>query len=180
MSVATKNLDRVLRDVFKPTGVASSDNSGEDPKATGWANLAKILGMTRQNLLLWRKKEGAPEDYEDVSKWKDFLAMHRDAASDSKELYSRKLFAETKRVELQAERLSLELEVEKAKLIPADKITEALMSIGARTKALLLKLENDLPASIAGRNESECAAIIRVHVDSICTQMQKDFTSVSA
>jgi hypothetical protein len=148
-------------------------------KATGWANLAKRLGFTRQNLLLWRKREGAPESYEDVHAWEEFLAQHRDEAGEERDLTTRKKEAETKRVELQAEKIRLEVEQKRGNLIPIDRIVEATTAIISRTKAGFLALESELPAALSGKDEGTCARIIREKVDGICSRMQSEFETLA-
>lgn len=148
-------------------------------QATGWANLAKRLGFTRQNLLLWRKREGAPTDYRDISVWEDFLAQHRADAGEDRDLTTRKKEAETKRVELQAEKIWLEVEQKRGNLIPIDRTVEATTSIISRTKAGFLALESELPAALSGKSEGDCARIIREKVDGICSRMQSEFEALA-
>jgi hypothetical protein len=148
-------------------------------KVTGWANLAKRLGFTRQNLLIWRKREGAPESYEDVEAWQAFLDRHREDAGEDRDLTTRKKEAETKRVELQAEKIRLEVEQKRGNLIPIDKIVEATTAIISRTKAGFLSLESELPAALSGKDEGTCARIIREKVDGICSRMQTEFETLA-
>jgi hypothetical protein len=148
-------------------------------EAKSWSDLATKLGFTRQNLHLWRKREGAPPDYRNVQVWEDFLAKHREDAGEDRDLTTRKKEAETKRVELQAEKIQLEVEQRRGNLIPIDKIVEATTAIISRTKAGFLALESELPAALSGKDEGTCARIIREKVDGICSRMQSEFEALA-
>ncbi len=148
-------------------------------EAKSWSDLATRLGFTRQNLHLWRKREGAPTEYRDVQVWEDFLAKHREEAGEERDLTTRKKEAETKRVELQAEKIRLEVEQRRGNLIPIDRIVEATTAIISRTKAGFLSLESELPAALSGKDEGDCARIIREKVDGICSRMQSEFEAIA-
>jgi hypothetical protein len=148
-------------------------------EAKSWSDLATKLGFTRQNLHLWRKREGAPTEYKNVQAWEDFLAQHREEAGEERDLTTRKKEAETKRVELQAEKIRLEVEERRGNLIPIDRIVEATTAIISRTKAGFLALESELPAALSGKDEGTCARIIREKVDGICSRMQSEFESLA-
>ena len=141
--------------------------------------MAKRLGFTRQNLLLWRKRDGAPDGFDDVQAWEEFLAKHRDEAGEDRDLTTRKKEAETKKVELQAEKILLEVEQKRGNLIPIDKIVEATTSIISRTKAGFLALESELPAALSGKDEGDCSRIIREKIDGICSRMQSEFEALA-
>lgn len=148
-------------------------------KAENWSDLAKQLGFTRVNLYqTWKAKPGAPESYEDVQAWKDFIAANSEDAGDGTDVIARKRLADAVKAEKQAEKISLEVEVKKGLLIPVDRIVEAAISIVAKTKATLLGLETELPAAIAGKSEAECARIIREKIDGICSRLQEEFSRV--
>ena len=152
---------------------------GNGVEAKSWSDLATRLGFTRQNLHLWRKREGAPTEYRDVQVWEDFLAKHRDEAGEERDLTTRKKEAETKRVELQAEKIRLEVEQRRGNLIPIDKIVESTTSIISRTKAGFLALESELPAALSGKDEGDCSRIIREKIDGICSRMQSEFEALA-
>lgn len=137
--------------------LASGEESNtEKATARTLVELAEIMGVTRQTLTSWRKKEGAPKPASNgrhpLNEWRLFLqkmgvieSISDDGTSEEiEQLKLRKLSAEVAKREH-------ELDVQKEGYLHKDDVRDAITRmVNEAIKLLRDKLENELPPVCAG------------------------------
>ena len=135
------------------------------------AELAMLLGVSRQTLYQWKKLEGAPEaqanGLHSVIAWRQFM-RDRDLKGGesvqgaSEALKARKLLAEVEQREIRTAIL-------KGDYVPLEQVrVEWTTQVGKAVALLRAKFESELPPVLSGLDavgiQSECAAAI----DEVC------------
>jgi len=133
------------------------------------ADLARILGVTRQTLYAWRKKTDAPQPVSngshDVVAWREFINKHDLKAGlspDAEVLKARKLLAEI-------EDRELKVAIKKGEYVRVEQVKEEWTSrIGKAIALLRARFENELPPLLVGMNAPEIQRKCAVAIDDVC------------
>jgi transposase-like protein len=145
------------------------------------AELAMLLGVSRQTLYQWKKLEGAPEPQSNglhsVIAWRQFM-RDRDLKGGesvqgaSEALKARKLLAEVEQREIRTAIL-------KGDYVPLEQVrVEWTTQVGKAIALLRAKFESELPPVLSGLDaggiQRECAAAIdevcqTLHGEGVCT-----------
>ncbi len=136
------------------------------------ADLARILGVTRQTLYAWRKKADAPQPAangsHDVVAWREFINKHDLKAGlspDAEVLKARKLLAEI-------EDRELKVAIKKGEYVRVEQVKEEWTSrIGKAIALLRARFENELPPLLVGMNAPEIQAKCAAAIDDVCAAL---------
>jgi transposase-like protein len=141
------------------------------------AELAMLLGVSRQTIYAWKKLKGAPEPQSNglhsVIAWRQFIRDHELRGGEtvhagaSEALKARKLLAEVEQREIRTAIL-------KGDYVPLDQVRQEWTTRVGRAIALLRsKFESELPPVISGLDaigvQRECAAAI----DEVCRMLHE-------
>lgn len=144
----------------------------EQATATSYVELADILGVTRQALYKWAKREGSPKassnGTHDVVAWRAFMSaqglsgkQQQDQTDMEAQLRARKLLAEVEERELR-------LAVKREEYVPVDAVKTTWMEqIGRATAMLRRKFEQELPPVIAGQDPVTIQKEARKAIDEV-------------
>jgi transposase-like protein len=136
------------------------------------ADLARILGVTRQTLYAWRKKSDAPQPAangsHDVVAWREFINKHDLKAGlspDAEVLKARKLLAEI-------EDRELKVAIKKGEYVRVEQVKEEWTSrIGKAVALLRARFENELPPLLVGMNAPEIQGRCAAAIDDVCAAL---------
>jgi len=135
--------------------------SNKKPKSR--AAICREYGITNPTLLQWENEGINPYDHAAMSE----RNARKHGGSTSAEMSLAKL------TKLQAEARSATLKADTmaGKLIALDEVETAMTRIGNVTKALLVRLQADLPPALEGQTASRMAIIIAEAVESVLRAM---------
>jgi hypothetical protein len=135
--------------------------------------LAQELGISRPWLFHLKKKFAAeaPKDFEDVSAWRTFIdstrlqtkVRGRKSLKGPVELsdYPRLVKLRGDKLELERQKLKLELGVTERRLIEQEEVATLFSMLASILRARFLKLANDLPCSLSGLGPSDIDRILK-------------------
>ena len=128
-----------------------------------WADLARMLGVTRQSIANWRKIGGSPGD-PSVVKWRAFMASHNLGKTANTTLGELRAEVEAEKLR----KLRRENEVAEGRVVPVDTVLEINGELAAKLALLLkVKLLTELPALCVGQPIAEIRAIAQQKIDEI-------------
>lgn len=133
-----------------------------------WEALAKELGVARQALTQWRKREDAPAG-RDVAEW----IAYRDAngLGEAGPKMDYKVLREAKLVE-EIDLLRIKKAKERRKMIDRDEVNALHHHIAAQQRsALYQKMETELPPKLDGLPAAEIRVQLRNVADELCDIM---------
>jgi transposase-like protein len=159
-------------------GLIKAKAAGSDETVThvrDVADLARVLGVTRQTLYAWRKKPDAPQPAangsHDVVAWRDFINKHDLKAGlspDAEVLKARKLLAEIEDRELR-------VAIRKGEYVPVEQVKEVWTThIGKGISLLRARFENELPPLLVGLNAPDIQAKCAKAIDDVCGVLHGD------
>jgi hypothetical protein len=140
-----------------------------------WSALAKALGVHRQSLVRWRSLPDAPTA-PDIEAWQDFIASKGLGRGGGDELAA--LRAELLREQIERERRRNQAEARA--LIPIEECCAAARKATAAWASVLwLKLEQESPARLVGKDIAEIRAEISKIHDELVEAYAAEFTKAS-
>jgi hypothetical protein len=146
------------------------------PTATNLADLAAILGVSRQLLNAWKKRKDAPKaaanGTHDVAAWREFMRRNdlkggepatQDAADIETSLKARKLLAEVEERELR-------LGIKRGDFVAIDEVRQAWTELVAQAASMLRKkFEQELPPILSGLDATGIQEEARAAIDEVLT-----------
>lgn len=146
------------------------------PTATNLADLAAILGVSRQLLNSWKKRKDAPKaaanGTHDVAAWREFMRRNdlkggepatQDAADVETSLKARKLLAEVEERELR-------LGIKRGDFVAIDEVRQAWTELIAQAASMLRKkFEQELPPILSGLDATGIQEEARAAIDEVLT-----------
>ena len=146
------------------------------PTATNLADLAAILGVSRQLLNAWKKRKDAPKaaanGMHDVAAWREFMRRNdlkggepatQDAADVETSLKARKLLAEVEERELR-------LGIKRGDFVAIDEVRQAWTELIAQAASMLRKkFEQELPPILSGLDATGIQEEARAAIDEVLT-----------
>ena len=146
------------------------------PTATNLADLAAILGVSRQLLNAWKKRKDAPKaaanGTHDVAAWREFMRRNdlkggepatQDAADVETSLKARKLLAEVEERELR-------LGIKRGDFVAVDEVRQAWTELVAQAASMLRKkFEQELPPILSGLDATGIQEEARAAIDEVLT-----------
>ena len=146
------------------------------PTATNLADLAAILGVSRQLLNAWKKRKDAPKaaanGTHDVAAWREFMRRNdlkggepatQDAADVETSLKARKLLAEVEERELR-------LGIKRGDFVAIDEVRQAWTELIAQAASMLRKkFEQELPPILSGLDATGIQEEARAAIDEVLT-----------
>ena len=146
------------------------------PTATNLADLAAILGVSRQLLNAWKKRKDAPKaaanGMHDVAAWREFMRRNdlkggepstQDAADVETSLKARKLLAEVEERELR-------LGIKRGDFVAIDEVRQAWTELIAQAASMLRKkFEQELPPILSGLDATGIQEEARAAIDEVVT-----------
>ena len=164
-------LSRLERSMLQ--NMAGGANEASGPAfARNYAELADVLGVTRQSLNKWRKMKDAPQSAPNglhtVADWRDFMIKHdlKGAQSSTDEetaLRARKLLAEV-------EERELKVAVRKGLYVTIEEVRHTWTTqIGRATALLRNKFESELPPILSGLDATGIQEECRKAIDEVLT-----------
>ena len=146
------------------------------PTATNLADLAAILGVSRQLLNAWKKRKDAPKaaanGMHDVAAWREFMRRNdlkggepatQDAADIETSLKARKLLAEVEERELR-------LGIKRGDFVAIDEVRQAWTELIAQAASMLRKkFEQELPPILSGLDATGIQEEARAAIDEVLT-----------
>ena len=146
------------------------------PTATNLADLAAILGVSRQLLNAWKKRKDAPKaaanGMHDVAAWREFMRRNdlkggepatQDAADVETSLKARKLLAEVEERELR-------LGIKRGDFVAVDEVRQAWTELIAQAASMLRKkFEQELPPILSGLDATGIQEEARAAIDEVLT-----------
>ena len=146
------------------------------PTATNLADLAAILGVSRQLLNSWKKRKDAPKaaanGMHDVAAWREFMRRNdlkggepatQDAADVETSLKARKLLAEVEERELR-------LGIKRGDFVAIDEVRQAWTELIAQAASMLRKkFEQELPPILSGLDATGIQEEARAAIDEVLT-----------
>jgi hypothetical protein len=146
------------------------------PTATNLADLAAILGVSRQLLNAWKKRKDAPKaaanGTHDVAAWREFMRRNdlkggepatQDAADVETSLKARKLLAEVEERELR-------LGIKRGDFVAIDEVRQAWTELVAQAASMLRKkFEQELPPILSGLDATGIQEEARAAIDEVLT-----------
>jgi hypothetical protein len=146
------------------------------PTATNLADLAAILGVSRQLLNAWKKRKDAPKaaanGMHDVAAWREFMRRNdlkggepatQDAADVETSLKARKLLAEVEERELR-------LGIKRGDFVAIDEVRQAWTELVAQAASMLRKkFEQELPPILSGLDATGIQEEARAAIDEVLT-----------
>jgi hypothetical protein len=146
------------------------------PTATNLADLAAILGVSRQLLNAWKKRKDAPKaaanGTHDVVAWREFMRRNdlkggepatQDAADVETSLKARKLLAEVEERELR-------LGIKRGDFVAIDEVRQAWTELVAQAASMLRKkFEQELPPILSGLDATGIQEEARAAIDEVLT-----------
>jgi hypothetical protein len=146
------------------------------PTATNLADLAAILGVSRQLLNAWKKRKDAPKaaanGTHDVATWREFMRRNdlkggepatQDAADVETSLKARKLLAEVEERELR-------LGIKRGDFVAIDEVRQAWTELVAQAASMLRKkFEQELPPILSGLDATGIQEEARAAIDEVLT-----------
>ena len=146
------------------------------PTATNLADLAAILGVSRQLLNSWKKRKDAPKaaanGMHDVAAWREFMRRNdlkggepatQDAADIETSLKARKLLAEVEERELR-------LGIKRGDFVAIDEVRQAWTELIAQAASMLRKkFEQELPPILSGLDATGIQEEARAAIDEVLT-----------
>ena len=146
------------------------------PTATNLADLAVILGVSRQLLNAWKKRKDAPKaaanGTHDVAAWREFMRRNdlkggepatQDAADVETSLKARKLLAEVEERELR-------LGIKRGDFVAVDEVRQAWTELVAQAASMLRKkFEQELPPILSGLDATGIQEEARAAIDEVLT-----------
>ena len=159
----------MLQSMATGTGAAPST-------ATNLADLAAILGVSRQLLNAWKKRKDAPKaaanGMHDVAAWREFMRRNdlkggepatQDAADVETSLKARKLLAEVEERELR-------LGIKRGDFVAIDEVRQAWTELIAQAASMLRKkFEQELPPILSGLDATGIQEEARAAIDEVLT-----------
>ena len=159
----------MLQSMATGTGAAPST-------ATNLADLAAILGVSRQLLNAWKKRKDAPKaaanGMHDVAAWREFMRRNdlkggepatQDAADVETSLKARKLLAEVEERELR-------LGIKRGDFVAIDEVRQAWTELIAQAASMLRKkFEQELPPILSGLDATGIQEEARAAIDEVWT-----------
>lgn len=143
------------------------------PKEASWDSVAKELGVTRQSLVNWRGRPGAPQG-RDVGEWRAYIEAEKLGGQGKRgsELRDEKIRYETELIKAKIDR-------EKRRVIPTEEVNALLLHIATTGKTLLYQfMETEAPPKLDGLAAAQMRPILREMADAISDKMAdliKDF-----
>jgi hypothetical protein len=146
------------------------------PTATNLADLAAILGVSRQLLNAWKKRKDAPKaaanGTHDVAAWREFMRRNdlkggepatQDAADVETSLKARKLLAEVEERELR-------LGIKRGDFVAIDEVRQAWTELIAQAASMLRKkFEQELPPILSGLDATGIQEEAHAAIDEVLT-----------
>ena len=146
------------------------------PTATNLADLAAVLGVSRQLLNAWKKRKDAPKaaanGMHDVAAWREFMRRNdlkggepttQDAADIETSLKARKLLAEVEERELR-------LGIKRGDFVAVDEVRQAWTELVAQAASMLRKkFEQELPPILSGLDATGIQEEARAAIDEVLT-----------
>jgi hypothetical protein len=146
------------------------------PTATNLADLAAILGVSRQLLNAWKKRKDAPKaaanGIHDVAAWREFMRRNdlkggepatQDAADIETSLKARKLLAEVEERELR-------VGIKRGDFVAIDEVRQAWTELVAQAASMLRKkFEQELPPILSGLDATGIQEEARAAIDEVLT-----------
>lgn len=154
----------------------SSDTSGpSDTHANGMKALARILGVARSTLYLWRDMPGAPDPDADgrldVAKWQEFAKQIGAKSASSQTEDKASLQAEELRVIIDDRKFRLA--VKQGEYTHNSQIAAELAPrVQEAISVLRAKFERELPALYAG-NPITDRALNKTAIDEVCERLSR-------
>jgi len=163
---------------------AASASTGEKQSVTT-SRLAEIFGINRKTISQWRKENrpGIPAKIgtdEDLNAWRAWFADNPSAGHfDGKPRADREtLLCEKLTVEIAIKRIELEESI--GAVVNAGEVEEHMAAIGSVIKAMLKKMENDLPPILEGLPASGIKKEIARHHEKIFQSFAEEIERVLA
>jgi len=142
-------------------------------KADTQAELAGVLGVSRQSLINWRKIPGAPESL-DEQEWRDFMNQQGliGRTGASRDIGTLKVLI----AEQELEKKQRENQVARQEVVPIEEVTaSASRATAIWQTSLKAKLETEAPTRLVGKDIAELRAEIRMISDELCAEVAKLF-----
>jgi transcriptional regulator with XRE-family HTH domain len=144
--------------------------------------IAERMGIVRQTVAKYLRMPGAPMadadgrfDLQEAGEWILAHQGERESGLDKvRRLKDRKL-------ELELERLELDLQIARREVIPKDEIEPEIAALATELVSLLRqKFEMELPSLYAGRDRIECQQLNGAAVDEVIRRFKEAGGSISA
>lgn len=136
---------------------------------------AADYGVDPRTIRNWK---AADYPLDDPGKMAEVIAAQKNQPSSAKapELNKAKL----EKVRLECVRLQLDIAVRKREFIPANKVREDCISVGAVFDAELSSLLNDMPGVLAGLSEANVRAKLAARIGALKSSVKQRLASISA
>ena len=170
-------LTRAERSMLQNLASSSAGGDKVGPAfAKNFVDLADILGVTRQSITTWKKREDAPtpaaNGLHDVAAWREFMKQHdlkggTPTTDLETALRARKLLAEV-------EERELKVAVRKGLYVAIDEVRQEWTRIAGRVTSLLRnKFENELPPILSGLDATGIQEENRKAIDEVLTLLNQ-------
>ncbi len=127
------------------------------------SELSRLHGVSRETLRAWRD---SGVDLTNSKAIAEKLASMRDTTSET--ITSARL----KKLNLESDRLRLQVDSERGKLVDAGLVYSDARSIGSQVRQRLTKAAtNDLPPLLAGRSASEIKTLLAKYFRDLCVEL---------
>jgi hypothetical protein len=139
--------------------------------------LATHCGVSLRHIynLRTRFPNEVPQDFNDVTSWKNFIEARRSvvdkkqhaprATLDVQNNHSRYVAARARKVELQVEAAAIDLEITKRNYISREVVKVEFARIAALARGRLLRMLNDLPSALLGLNEADIHRVMSAKLE---------------
>jgi hypothetical protein len=148
--------------------IEAASSSQDEKELVTTSRLAEIFGLNRKSIPEWRKENrpGVPakiDGKEDLNAWRAWFSANPSAGHfDGKPRADREsLLCEKLTIEIAIKRI--ELETETGALVSAAEVEEHMAAIGATMKAMLQRIENDVPPTIEGMSAAQIKTELHKH-----------------